>query len=338
MSKVDTYTERGLAFLEGNGVAKDYEQAFYWLSVACELGSDIAGSKLRDMRRMSLGTPFDGSPAESTHNPSVTDEQYSPSVQDQTPGAITIVSEIPGIGSMHHVANPNRCVACGMETLVASPTIAGAKYCSPHKGGCGTTLMIPIIEYGLDRGLAMQPYREGIPGRRGNTYSSLGALVHMIKYDTRMDDTMRAGMIAETVRRIQECGVIEQVAGGMRHDLVIVPAPSSKRRRVQPVYLLAQLISQGGYGFDNALMKRSTIESKNRPRGTELAPSDVRCNGNVYGKAILLVDDTYGEGATLRACIRALRENGAREVYFLSLCKNIFGGMKGSPTDDHDIH
>lgn len=56
------------------------------------------------------------------------------------------------------------------------------------------------------------------------------------------------------------------------------------------------------------------------------------------GKAVILIDDTYGEGATLRACIRALREKGAREIYFLSLCKNIFGGMKGDSIDDDDIH
>ena len=49
LSKVDKYTKRGIAFLEGDGVSQDYEQAYYWLSKACELGSDDAETLLRDM-------------------------------------------------------------------------------------------------------------------------------------------------------------------------------------------------------------------------------------------------------------------------------------------------
>ena len=73
--------------------------------------------------------------------------------------------------------------------------------------------------------------------------------------------------------------------------------------------MLAQLISEYGYEYDSALTKKSRIESKSRPRGTELALDDVKCSGDVNGKAVLLVDDTYGEGATLRACIRALKKS-----------------------------
>lgn len=329
MNKIDEYTVRGLAFLEGDGAAKDYEQAFYWLNAAYKLGSDKAEEALLYMREMSLGTPFDGEASgicgASTIN------RNADSDSDSTQSAVNSIGCRP--------TNPNRCIACGMEALVPSTAFAGASFCSPDIGGCGTNSMIPIVENGLDRGVALQPYREKAVGRQGSVYSSLGALVHMVKYDDRVDDDLRVGIIGDIVDRIVECGAIGQLTGWIAsRNLTLVPAPSSKRRKVQPVHLLAQLISENGYEFENALTKKSSIESKSRPRGTELNPDDIRCNIDMHGKAVILIDDTYGEGATLRACIRALREKGAREIYFLSLCKNIFGGMKGDSIDDDDIH
>lgn len=332
MSKVDKYTERGIAFLEGDGVAKDYEQAFYWLSVAYELGSSKAETILCGMRAKSLGAPFDGDVSETA---SLDD---GPDACGVTTGTQTVaVSNVRADES--RPANPNRCIACGEEALVPSEAFAGAKHCSPSRGGCGTNVMIPIVEDGLARGVALQPYREPIPERRENMYSSLGSLIHMVKYDTRVDDALKAEMVREIVRRIGECGVIEQLVDKrVIRNLVVVPAPSSKRRKLQPVSLLAELVSEGRFGYEEALKKRSRTESKSRPKGTELAPNDVSCNESVRGKTVLLLDDTYGEGATLRACIRALKDKGAQEIYFLSLCKNIYGGVKGSSADDDDIY
>lgn len=332
LGKVDTYFERGVAFLEGDGVAKDYEQAFYWLNAAYGLGSEKAEAIIQEMRMESLGAPFSGDASERSHG------SFGPESTNYSADNANSLNALGAVKRNIRSANQRRCVACGMEALVPSPNIVGAKHCSPSLGGCDTTQMIPIVENGLNQGLAIQPYRESIQGRSGTAYSSLGALIHMIKYDTRVDDDMKASIIAEIVARVSECGVVEQLIGNASQGVTIVPAPSSKWRKVQPVTLLAQLLSENRFGFDNVLTKRSNIESKSRASGTELAPGDVRCIGNVNGKTILLVDDTYGEGATLRACIRALREKGAREVYFLSICKNIFGGMKGGASDDDDIY
>lgn len=329
MDKVDEYAERGFAFLEGNGIAKDYEQAFYWLNAAHELGSVKVEEALLYMREMSMGTPFDGEVPD-VCDVSVIGRNVDSGLESSRP-----VANIAG----YRPTNPNRCIACGMEALVPSAVFVGASFCSPDVGGCGTNSMIPIVENGLDRGVALQPYREKAVGHRGNVYSSLGALVHMVKYDDRVDDDLRVDIIRDIVGRIVECGVIEQLTRWTAcYNLTLVPAPSSKRREVQPVHLLAQLISENRYQFENVLTKRSNIESKSRPRGAELSPDDIRCNINMRGKAVILIDDTYGEGATLRACIRALREKGAREIYYLSLCKNIFGGMKGGTADGDDIH
>lgn len=335
MDKVDICIEKGIAFLKGDAAAKDYEQAFYWLDKARDLGSKKAESIIRDMRKRSLGVPFSDDVPETVGG---TNTNEPPGTDQQTERPAGGFVGIEGDEADDRLANPNRCIACGMEALSPSTSIIGARHCAAELGGCGATSMIPIIENGLDRGLALQPYRESSHSRDRSVYSSLGALIHMAKYDNRVDDSMRADIISEIANRIDECAVIEQLIGCDKRNLTVVPAPSSKRRKLQPVTLLAQLISEYGYEYDSALTKKSRIESKSRPRGTELALDDVKCSGDVNGKAVLLVDDTYGEGATLRACIRALKKAGAEEVYFLSICKNTFGGMKGSATDDDDIY
>ena len=209
MSKVDKYTERGIAFLEGDGVAKDYEQAFYWLSAAYELGSSKAETILCDMRAKSLGAPFDGDVPETA---SLDD---GPDACGVTTGTQTVaVSNVRADES--RPANPNRCIACGEEALVPSEAFAGAKHCSPSRGGCGTNVMIPIVEDGLARGVALQPYREPIPGRQENTYSSLGSLIHMIKYDTRVDDALKAvGMYEYRMH------APNQLSGGQKQRIAI---------------------------------------------------------------------------------------------------------------------
>ena len=161
----------------------------------------------------------------------------------------------------------------------------------------------------------------------------------MVKYDPQIDEQLKADMVFEIARRIIECGVIERLVGNrMAGNLLVIPAPSSKKRKVQPVTLLAQLISAGRFECADALRKRTRTESKSRPKGTELAPGEISCKDIVSGRTVLLIDDTYGEGATLRACIRALRDRGARTIYYLSVCKNIYGGVKGSSADDDNLY
>lgn len=335
MGRVDEYTALGKAFLDGGNVAQDYEQAFFWLSAACELGSDEAEAIVDDMRRRGYGTPC------VVDDVAVKAESPRHASWDILPRRTRKAADSAGGvigGGPRHMTNQKRCVACGCEALVPSSRVRGALRCSVEAGGCGTTEMIPIVEDGLNGGLAMQPYREGGARHGKATYSSLGALIHMVKYNANFDDSLKADMIGEIAGRIRECGVVERLVGGARSDLVVVPAPSTKRRKLQPVFLLAELVAKGRFEYANPMSKRSNVESKSRARGAELAPGDVRCNSRMDGKAILLIDDTYGEGATLRACIRALREKGANEVYFLSVCKNLFGGMKGGSADADDIH
>lgn len=338
MNEVSEYVKRGMAFLKSKGPSNDYEQAFYWLDKARELGSKEADQVIQDMRMKNLGTPFSRDIPEPSRRSSDGGSSDESEMVDQTSTPKNTRIDIEAGIRKNFEVSRDKCIACGAEALIPNANVAGAKRCSPDKKGCGASVMLPIIEKGLDNGIALQAYSESVSSGRERVYSSLGALVHMVKYDARVDDALRVKIISEIVNRINECSIVEQVVDGSPQNITIVPAPSSKKRKVQPVTLLAQLISKSGYEFIDALTKKSSIESKNRQSGTELDLDDVTCRDDISGKAVLLIDDTYGEGATLRACIRALRGKGAREVYFLSLCKNIFGGMKGSASDDDDIH
>lgn len=112
--------------------------------------------------------------------------------------------------------------------------------------------------------------------------------------------------------------------------MLVVPVPSAKERAIQHVYEIAKRLAGPQSLYFEALIKTTPIESKTLETGGEYNPGDFRCDYQLEGYSILLIDDTYGEGATLRACIRALKERGADAIYFLSLCKNTRGGMKRS--------
>ena len=134
LGKAETYIERGIAYQKGDGVPQDYEQAAYWLNAACDLGSDRAEVMLQEMRRLSLGVPYEGDARELEAN--VHTDEFSANLPVRERAATTEGTAGRSAGSLS--ANPNRCIACGMEALVPSTAIADAKHCSRGKGGCGT--------------------------------------------------------------------------------------------------------------------------------------------------------------------------------------------------------
>lgn len=328
--------ELGFAYLQGIDCIADFEQAFYWLTIAKNEGSKKARLAIGEMYAKSLGVKADIKEAEclgwnenidSFLDNAPTDNDFrAMHAKHASSNAI----EGPSIGT---------CPACGMNSLISSAAYPGAFFCSGKSGGCGSHLFLPVVESGLKRGLSIQPYSEPPENGSRPIRSFFGHCVHTLKYDGRANEGLRLRIIDEVARRLIECKIIERVLGERNNEnVIVVPVPSSVRRTVQPVSLLSEMISRNRFECRKALNKRNRIESKSRATGAELEPGEISCAEDlVIGKDILLIDDTYGEGATLRACIRTLKDSGANDIYYLSLCKNIYGGMKGGAGIDDSI-
>lgn len=107
----------------------------------------------------------------------------------------------------------------------------------------------------------------------------------------------------------------------MRRRAVVVPIPSSFRRRVRRGIDHAGAISRGVAGA-LGLPLRHALWREHRPMQRGLSPTAREANlkGSMHlrrgfdlaGATVLLVDDVCTSGATLRAACRALRDGARR--------------------------
>lgn len=215
------------------------------------------------------------------------------------------------------------CPVCGVQA-VAKSHYYDEDYCFPSRGGCGTSFPNLTIEVpGLARGVALEPYTDS-----NGDHSYFGELVSQLKYHS-LSDPEKLALVDQAVAEIRKRGVVDELVKGAR-NLLVVPVPSSKKRTIQHVYRIAEGLANSKYRYLEALVKTTSTESKTMDIDGEYNEGDFRCGYKLRGYSVLLVDDTYGEGATLRACIQALKRSGADTIYFMSLCKNTRGGIKHS--------
>lgn len=291
-------------YISGDSMPQDYEQAVFLLSQIAADSQDAA-DLLETLSDRGLGI-----------------ERSAPSSSGTSFGYVPDFDKFAK-RSQGLEPNTNRCINCGdVGTLKAHD--ANALICGISSGGCGAIQDIVISETGLSAGMAIEPYTLE-PGAR----SYMGSQINTLKYDSSIDADDASSIIGEIADRIRECAILDRlVPATIQNDLVIVPVPSSKRRKVQPVYELAMAIAGDRFTYSQALMKHAQTESKSRRAGSELAEGEITCKSGFAANNVLLLDDTYGEGATSRACIRALQRTGVENIYLLTLCKNTFGGVK----------
>lgn len=111
---------------------------------------------------------------------------------------------------------------------------------------------------------------------------------------------------------------------------IIIPVPIHKKRMRfrgfnQAACLAGRIGERLGIPADPDYLVRTEntkpqkgLDSKARFRNLQRGFA-VRKDGGTY-RNILLVDDIYTTGATLEACGRVLKEEGAENIYFLCLC------------------
>ncbi|MBN1795046.1 MAG: ComF family protein [Sedimentisphaerales bacterium] len=108
-------------------------------------------------------------------------------------------------------------------------------------------------------------------------------------------------------------------------DMVIPIPPSNVNRTFQPVYLLAEALAKS---LDVSLRKDCVVKIKDTPQIKSVYECDKRLKilkdaysvltTEVAGKKVLVVDDLYRSGATLKAVTQALKSEGkVSDIYVL---------------------
>jgi len=147
--------------------------------------------------------------------------------------------------------------------------------------------------------------------------TEVGELLYRLKYRSDASAIEEIGAVAEKFIR----------SWRVTFD-VIVPAPPTRPRRVQPLYQIAdELAKRFRVPVVKAVSKKAagTAELKNlreyHEREAVLQGALAVDARSVAGKRVLLLDDLIRSGATLSAVARALSEAGAATVFAFALTR-----------------
>lgn len=158
-----------------------------------------------------------------------------------------------------------------------------------------------------------------------NGYTEYGEIINTLKYKPLSDDE-KISLI-----KLRLLPKIEAATDGLslwKKDITIIPMPYSKRRTLQPVYEIAKYLAikkEKPYS-ENILHKNNSIEAKNNGKEFEDGVFTVTYNGNQT--SILIIDDVYGTGRTIRACAKALKRNPSiKNVYYIGITKTRTRGL-----------
>jgi len=148
--------------------------------------------------------------------------------------------------------------------------------------------------------------------------TEIGELVYSLKYKK---DNSVVFKIVETI-----CNEFKNLS---RVDYII-PIPPSKKRDFQPVNIVADAL---GLAISVPVLKTEVLKVKATPQLKDISDlgmrEDILRNAfslagktNIENKNILLIDDLYRSGATLRAITSILYDSGnVKNVYALTLTK-----------------
>ena len=124
--------------------------------------------------------------------------------------------------------------------------------------------------------------------------------------------------------------VKQRVSGKIRlKDPLIIPVPVSRRRLRQRGYNQAEIIAKhfqssrgclDGVVAANILYKKihteSQVSARDREKrlGNVIGSFEVKNAERIKGRNVILLDDVYTTGATMREAMRALRQAGAKKI------------------------
>lgn len=150
-----------------------------------------------------------------------------------------------------------------------------------------------------------------------NVRSEMGELVYQLKY--RGD--------ASTINKIVT--LLDGIGGIEKFDFIVPIPPTNKQRKIQPVEVIAATLGKkrGVPVLTDALSNSGDSELKgvtDPVARNEMLVKALSLSGKerFEGKRVLLLDDLYRSGSTLRVATDLLyTEGNAAEVYVLTMTK-----------------
>lgn len=151
-----------------------------------------------------------------------------------------------------------------------------------------------------------------------NTRSDMGELLYRLKYRSEIDKSREIASLLDRIKGIESMDCI-------------VPVPSTNQQRpIQPVLEIARALGErrGVAVLEDVLAKRAGGPELKDVEDTEEREELLR--GRLYlqainglaGQNVLLVDDLYRSGATLRAATALLYEQACvKDVFVLTMTK-----------------
>jgi ComF family protein len=115
-----------------------------------------------------------------------------------------------------------------------------------------------------------------------------------------------------TAREIESRGLLD-------HTDIVIPVPIHPRRHGERGFNQAELLAEG---LPSELVQSQIVRSRYTPplyaqdrnERANLLRGAFEAQSTVEGKRVLLLDDIYTTGATLKECARCLRDEGALDV------------------------
>ncbi len=219
---------------------------------------------------------------------------------------------------------PPRCVSClrygqwFCDSCAQRPLPAPTRQVCRH---CG--LWLPVDAAGLGYSCRGCGDALGWVGVAALYEGPLRQAIHAFKYEDRAQLGSNLGRYLRALTFVAPWpAIVERLDG-------IVPVPLHRERLKERGYNQAMLLAAAlSVKSEKPVLERAVERFKATNTQVGLSPSEraenvkgkFRANsGLVAGKALLLVDDVFTTGATMRECASVLRDAGAAAIYGIAL-------------------